>query len=47
MPPEKIAKKLVAHGDERIDNYFWMNERDSKPVLDYLKNENLPTRKRR
>lgn len=24
----------------RIDNYFWMNERDSKDVLDYINEEN-------
>lgn len=46
MPPaKKIAKKLVVHGDTRIDPYFWMNKRDSKPVLDYLKAENANTKK--
>jgi len=37
---KKIPKKLVIHGDERIDNYFWLNERDNKEVIDYLKTEN-------
>ncbi len=37
---KKIPKKLVIHGDERIDNYFWLNERDNKEVIDYLKAEN-------
>ena len=23
---EKKAKELVAHGDTRIDNYYWMND---------------------
>lgn len=41
-PPDadKIEKVLTAHGDSRIDNYYWMNERDSKPVIDYLQAEN-------
>ncbi|WP_126971409.1 S9 family peptidase [Gynurincola endophyticus] len=41
-PPDadKIEKVLAAHGDSRIDNYYWMNERDSKPVIDYLQAEN-------
>jgi oligopeptidase B len=43
-PAEPIALKkekvLEIHGDKRIDPYFWMNERDSKPVLSYLKEEN-------
>ncbi len=41
----KIPKKLTMHGDERVDNYYWMRERDSKPVLAYLKSENLRTKK--
>ena len=43
-PAEPIALKkekiLEIHGDKRIDPYFWMNERDSEPVLSYLKEEN-------
>lgn len=42
---QKKPKKLEAHGDVRVDNYFWMNKRDSKPVLDYLKAENAYTKK--
>lgn len=37
---KKYPKKLAIHGDERIDNYFWLNERDNKEVMDYLKSEN-------
>ena len=37
---KKNPKKLVIHGDERIDNYFWLNERDNTEVIDYLKSEN-------
>jgi len=41
-PPdaEKIPKELEKHGDIRIDNYYWMNERDAPNVLNYLKKEN-------
>jgi oligopeptidase B len=42
---EKKARELVAHGDTRIDNYYWMNDyfkkgSDSTKVVDYLKAEN-------
>jgi len=36
----KIDKKLTIHKHQRIDSYFWMNKRDSEPVLNYLKEEN-------
>ena len=36
----KQSKKLTAHNHTRIDDYYWMNERDSKPVLDYISLEN-------
>lgn len=37
---KKIPVKLEKHGDVRVDDYFWMNERDSEPVLNYLRAEN-------
>ncbi|MCO5259226.1 MAG: S9 family peptidase [Crocinitomicaceae bacterium] len=37
---KKNAKELTIHNHTRIDNYFWMNERDSKDVLNYIKAEN-------
>ena len=37
---KKITKKLSKHNHERIDDYYWMNERDSKDVLDHLNKEN-------
>ncbi len=42
QPPvaEKREKIFVAHGDTRVDNYYWLNERDTRPVLDYLTAEN-------
>ncbi len=35
-----IPKELTAHGDTRIDNYYWLNERDNPEVLAYLEAEN-------
>ncbi len=42
---EKKSKELIAHGDTRIDNYYWMNDffkkgPDSAKVVDYLNAEN-------
>lgn len=36
----KIPKALTIHGHTRMDDYFWMNERDSEPVLNYIEQEN-------
>ncbi|AWH86469.1 oligopeptidase B [Flavobacterium album] len=33
-------KKLEKHGDVRIDNYYWLNERENPEVIDYLTKEN-------
>jgi oligopeptidase B len=38
--PEKIPEKLEIHGDVRIDNYFWMKDRDNPDVISYLEAEN-------
>ena len=42
---EKKPYEMVAHGDKRVDNYYWMNDffkkgPDSTKVVDYLKAEN-------
>ena len=37
---EKIEKKLTIHGDTRIDEYYWLNQRGDKKVIDYLNAEN-------
>lgn len=37
---KKIEKKLEIHGDTRIDNYFWLNERENPEVIQYLEEEN-------
>jgi oligopeptidase B len=42
IPPvaKKIPKELTIHGDTRIDNYYWMNERENPEVIAYLEAEN-------
>ena len=43
-PTCKIEKtELINHGNTRIDDYFWLNKRDSKDVLEYIKDENQYT----
>ncbi|MBS1570992.1 MAG: S9 family peptidase [Bacteroidetes bacterium] len=37
---KKLEKVLEIHNDKRIDNYFWMNERENPEVIDYLNAEN-------
>ena len=37
----KVPVELEKHGDIRIDNYFWLRERENPEVLDYLTQENL------
>ena len=33
-------KELKKHDDVRIDNYFWLNDRENPEVIDYLNKEN-------
>ncbi|MBR9921650.1 MAG: S9 family peptidase [Bacteroidetes bacterium] len=42
QPPvaAKKPKELSMHGDTRIDNYYWLNDREDQEVLDYLTAEN-------
>ena len=37
---ETLAKKLEIHGHQRIDPYYWLNERDNPEVVSYLEAEN-------
>ena len=41
-PPKakKIPKELIIHNDVRIDNYYWLNDKENKEVLAYLEAEN-------
>ncbi|WP_394332089.1 S9 family peptidase [Kordia zhangzhouensis] len=36
----KKATKLEKHGDVRIDNYYWLNDRENPEVISYLEAEN-------
>lgn len=42
IPPvaKKISKTLEKHGDKRVDDYFWLNDRENTEVIDYLNQEN-------
>ena len=44
-PPvaKMIPKDVSIHEDRRIDNYFWLRERNNPEVLDYLRSENAYT----
>lgn len=37
---KKVPKELVKHGDTRVDDYYWLNQREDQEVLDYLQLEN-------
>jgi oligopeptidase B len=37
---EKQAKELIEHGNTRIDNYYWLNQREDPKVIAYLEAEN-------
>ena len=42
MAPQakEIPKPLKKHKETRIDNYFWLNDRENSEVIDYLNQEN-------
>ncbi len=37
---EKKTTNLEKHGNGRVDNYFWLNDRENPEVIDYLNQEN-------
>ena len=41
-PPnlKKIPKSLIKFNDKRIDNYYWLRERENPRVIEYLNREN-------
>ncbi|WP_425568160.1 S9 family peptidase [Snuella lapsa] len=41
---KKIPQELQIHGDVRIDNYYWLNDRENPEVIDYLNAENVYTK---
>jgi oligopeptidase B len=42
VPPvaKRVPKTLSIHNDNRIDDYFWLSQREDQDVLDYLNAEN-------
>ena len=41
----KKPHSITIHGDTRVDNYYWLNERENPEVVDYLLKENEYTKK--
>lgn len=41
-PPkaQKLPKELIIHDDVRVDNYYWLNDKENKDVISYLEAEN-------
>ena len=37
---KKIEKILSIHGDDRVDEYYWLNQRGDQDVINYLNEEN-------
>jgi oligopeptidase B len=46
LPPRaaKHPKLLCAHEDERVDEYYWLRDRDDPDVMAYLETENAYTK---
>lgn len=46
VPPTcpKQPKELTMHDDIRVDNYYWLNERENPDVIKYLEDENQYTK---
>lgn len=42
---KKIKKELIVHDDIRIDNYYWLNDKNDTNVINYLNDENNFTQK--
>ncbi len=43
--PEKIPQTLEIHDDVRVDDYFWLKDRDDPRVVDWLNKQNAWTEK--
>ncbi len=37
---KKLPTELKKHGDVRVDNYYWLNDRENEDVIAYLEKEN-------
>ena len=41
--PERRPVELEAHGDVRVDDWFWLRDKDDPAVIDHLRAENAYT----
>ena len=41
---KKVPQELTIHNDVRIDNYYWLNDKNNPEVIDYLNAENAYTK---
>ena len=41
---KKVPKELTIHNDKRIDNYYWLNDKNNSDVIAYLNAENAYTK---
>ena len=37
---KQIPKNLTIHDDVRVDEFYWLNDRENPEVIDYLNKEN-------
>ena len=37
---KQIPKKLTIHDDVRVDEFYWLNDKENPEVIDYLNKEN-------
>jgi oligopeptidase B len=38
--PKKVSTQLEKHGHVRVDDYYWLRERENPEVIRYLNEEN-------
>ena len=45
LPPvaKVVPKEITAHGDTRVDNYFWLRDKSDPETIAYLEAENQYT----
>ncbi|MGA3146634.1 MAG: hypothetical protein ABSF33_04035, partial [Acidimicrobiales bacterium] len=41
--PERRPVRLEAHGDVRIDDWYWLRDKDDPAVIEHLEAENAYT----
>jgi len=37
---KQISKELSKHNDIRVDEFYWLKDRENQEVIDYLNDEN-------